>query len=439
MTVTNSSTHKKSKGKLIMPKFQKFCLTGGTQIAIAAAVVASLAGASLAKDVTKYPVKYPLKNHPFETLYTFSGGTGSSGLPFAGVITDKVGNLYGAAAGQSNLKGACDTFGTIFKLTASGALQALHAFNGNDGDYPVGGIVRDKKGNIYGTTETNVVGGQLKWGEVFKIAPDGAFNILHTFSGRADGGDPKGALIRDNAGNLYGTTVRGGGGHCNQHQGCGTVFKVSQSGELTVLHVFGGDDGASPSSTLLLDSGGNLYGTTSDGGANHAGVVFKLGPVGTETVLYSFDRDEGGPIGGVIADGAGNLYGTTPAGGTYGYGTVFKIAADGTESVLYSFTGAGDGALPEGAPIMDRKGNLYGTTNQGGVGTGNEGFGVVYQLSPSGVEKTLYAFQGGADGSSPTFGSLTLHKGYLYGTATYGGEENCQVAGGFGVVFRVKK
>jgi uncharacterized repeat protein (TIGR03803 family) len=168
--------------------------------------------------------------------------------------------------------------------------------------------------------------------------------VLHSFTG-SDGAFPLAGLIADSAGNLYGTTVSGGTGGCSQGAGCGVVFKVSPSGTETVLYSFtGGSDGAFPEAGLIADRAGNLYGTTNRGGGSGGGVVFKLSSSGTETVLYSFTGGSDGrnPQAGLIADSAGNLYGTTEGGGS-GNGVVFKLSLGGTETVLHSFTGS-DGA-----------------------------------------------------------------------------------------------
>ncbi|MGB8898208.1 MAG: choice-of-anchor tandem repeat GloVer-containing protein [Methylocella sp.] len=195
--------------------------------------------------------------------------------------------------------------------------------------------------------------------------------VLHSFTGGVgDGILPFAGLIADRAGNLYGTTYEGGGSGCNG-PGCGVVFKLSPGGIETVLHSFAGGDGALPEAGLIADASGNLHGTASGGGGPDRGVVFKLAPNGTETVLYSFCSlpscsDGAGPSAGLIADSSGNLYGTTYGGGSEciygpGCGVVFKLSPGGTETVLHSFAG-GDGALPEAGLIADASGNLYGTT-----------------------------------------------------------------------------
>src|SRR5262249_29694275 len=199
--------------------------------------------------------------------------------------------------------------------------------------------------------------------------------------------------------------------------GCGVVFKVAPDGTDTVLHAFTGSDGAQPLAGLIADSSGDLYGTTQFGGASGNGVVFKLSPDGSYTVLYSFAgaSDWAQPLAGLIADSSGNLHGTTRVGGGSGRGTVFKLAPDWTETVLYSFTGAfSDGANPRASLISDSSGNLYGTTQIGGAANG----GVVFQLSPDGTETVLYSscrLPGCGDGCNPLGGLITASRGNPFG------------------------
>ena len=237
---------------------------------------------------------------------------------------------------------------------------------------------------------------------VFKLTPGGTETVLYSFcslSNCSDGAEPFAGLIADSAGNLYGTASAGG------TSGNGVVFKLAPGGTETVLHAFAGvPDGAIPYAGLIADSAGNLYGTTFEGGASNDGVVFKLAPPTppatswNETVLYSFMGSGGGyPTAGLIADSAGNLYGTTKSlNGTSG--TVFRLAPGGTETVLYSFcslSNCSDGAAPAAGLIADSAGNLYGTTYSGGA-TGF--YGTVFKLAPpippatSWTETVLYSF-----------------------------------------------
>jgi uncharacterized repeat protein (TIGR03803 family) len=251
----------------------------------------------------------------------------------------------------------------------------LHTFNGSPTDRAIPGaahLIGDSAGNLYGTTES---GGASGAGVVFKLNKTGE-TVLYSFTGGADGWSPVAGLIRDSAGNLYGTTF--GGGARFGESGSGVVFKLDTTGTETVLYSFtGGADGGSPAAGLIRDSAGNLYGTTELGGVSGAGVVFKLDTTGTETVLHSFTGPGGeNPYAGLIADSAGNLYGTTYGGGASGSGVVFKLDTTGTETVLYSFTGGADGGSPVAGLIRDSAGNLYGTTYEGGTSDA----GVVFKL-----------------------------------------------------------
>ena len=278
-------------------------------------------------------------------------------------------------------------------------LTVLHSFIPGDGVNPIAGLIQDAAGNLYGTT---AFGGAAcaelssqGCGVVFELIRCNSgydFKVLHKFTGGADGAAPSGGLIRDAAGNLYGTTFYGGGSSAcglanGTPSGCGTVFKLSPTSTKTVLHTFTSGDGQNPSAGLIREAAGNFYGTTTYGGGAGGGVVFELSPTGIQTVLYSFAGGADGafPLAGLIRDVGGNLYGTTQSGGTssgcapFGCGVVFKLSPTGTETVLHSFTGR-DGAFPSAGLIQDTVGNLYGTTEIGGA----YGFGVVFKLSPTG-------------------------------------------------------
>jgi len=274
----------------------------------------------------------------------------------------------------------------VFKIDRLGNQTTLYGFKGGaDGKLPIGSLVRDKDGNLYGETER---GGTFNSGTVFELTASGSEIVLYTFTGGADGGSPYGGLVRDSKGNLYGTT--GGGGN-----GYGTVFKVTPSGSEKVLYSFlGGTDGKFSKWGLVRDSKGNLYGTTQVGGAFDNGVVFKVTPTGSETVLYSFaSTPEGfrGPNARLILGKDGNLYGTSPSGGscqTLGdCGVVFQVTMDGIERVLYSFADSPDGSGPSSRLFRDAKGTIYGTTTSGGNHlcgnpNGHSGCGVVFKLVP---------------------------------------------------------
>ncbi len=301
----------------------------------------------------------------------------------AGLIFDAAGSL----CGTTGLGGAYED-GTVFELTPqSGGTwdeTVLHSFDKEDGvTTPYAGVAMDPTGNLFGTGA----------GWAFELSPgSGGWTLtgLHEFTGKnGDGVGPLAGVIRDSAGNLYGTTEHGGTGKCGD--GCGTAYKLHPTSrgrwKETILHSFqAGNDGAFPGvGALTMDSSGNVYGTTDVGGAGY-GTVFRLTPNAdghwTETILYDIPGGAKGdePSAGVVVDKAGSLFGTTIAGGVSGCGVVFKLAPRGKGkwkyTVLHAFAGY-DGCEPDANLILDSKGNLYGTTVQGGVG-----YGVAFELIP---------------------------------------------------------
>jgi uncharacterized repeat protein (TIGR03803 family) len=272
--------------------------------------------------------------------------------------------------------------GTVFKIDASGVETMPYGFTGGaDGGAPMAGQLRDSAGNLYGTT---YYGGDLSCnsgtgcGTIFKLSSAGVETVLYSFRGGRDGELPAAGLVRDASGNFYGTTLLGGAFLS------GTLFKLSEAGMEKVLYSFtGGRGGSLPLATSVRDAAGKLYGTTQVGGAYGAGTVFKVDAVGSEQVLH---RPAGGldgvyPFAGVVMDSAGNLYGTTFSGGGAGLcesgcGTAFELSAGGAETILHSFTGQSDGGYPRAARVLDAAGNLYGTAEIGGA----LGYGDVFTL-----------------------------------------------------------
>jgi uncharacterized repeat protein (TIGR03803 family) len=344
--------------------------------------------------------------------------------------------------------------------------NVLYYFGGRglgDAAGPVSALTPDGNGNLFGTS---LLGGSgcnghrsQGCGTVWEIAADGTESVAYSFTGGADGGFPAASVTLDSAGNIYGTTTRGG--TFNQ----GTVFEVSpQAGggwTEQVLYSFGtnANDGAIPGDGLVMDSSGNLYGTTEQGGNlkscldQGCGTVFQIAPGGSETVLYRFRGTNDGwyPVGNLAMDGSGNLYGTTEYAGNTGdcsgtgCGTIYELTSTGTKKTLYTFQGwsKGDGSLPTSGLIFDPTGNIYGTTRGGGDGPGcYQGCGTVYELASNGAggfgaEKVLYQFQGWAkggnvDGAFPWANLLMDGSGDLFGT-TQGGGEKC----GCGTVFEL--
>jgi uncharacterized repeat protein (TIGR03803 family) len=323
--------------------------------------------------------------HIFDGLHKYGRQTNS------GVIRDAQGNLYGEA-----LSGIHDS-GIVYKLSPAGKETVLNSFNrSTTGAYPVGGLIRDAQQNLYGT---NYIGGVYGGGTVFKLSNTRKETVLYSFTYGAGGDEPPGGVIRDAKGNLYGTTQYGGDLYsCGQGVGCGVVFKLDNTGKETVLYSFtGGADGATPEASVIQDAQGNLYGTTYYGGSTKCsdgigvgcGVVFKLDASGAETVLYSFCSvsecaDGANPVAGLVKDAQGNLYGTTNLGGSSGFppcdfyhvgcGVVFKLDPSGSETVLYSFCSVQqctDGGRPVTPLIQDAQGNLYGTA-----------YSVLFELTP---------------------------------------------------------
>ena len=364
-----------------------------------------------------------------ETLYSFTGGTDGANPYFGNLILDAAGNLYGTTFAGGSSSGA----GVVFMVTPAGGEKVLYSLSSASGCSPTGGVIRDAKGNFYGTTTGCGANGS---GTVFKITAGRTGTVLYNFTGGSDGGQPFSGLLRDDAGNLYGTTNEGGAAGCFG-LGCGTVFEVTPDGIETVLHAFaGGADGENPVGSLVRDSEGNLYGTTGQDGAGCCGTVFQLTPSETENILFSFNFSDGTGPGPnrLVRDAGGNIYGTTSGGGASGGGTIFKIAADGTESTLYNFTGGADGFAPYGGVIRDAKGNLYGTAFQGaGIDCNDDGCGTMYVLTPAGKFQVLHTFTGGRDGGNPAAGLVMDQAGNLYGTTYTGG------AHGYGTVFKLTR
>jgi len=343
-------------------------------------------------------------------LYRFSGGREGSD-PQGGLIQDSLGTLYGTAT-HGNHNEACNGWGcgVVYKFDPqTGEETVLHSFaGGSDGEYPYGSLVMDMQGNLYGTTQQ---GGAKDLGIVYKLDALGNETILHSFSGGADGQYPMAGLTPDSAGNLYGTTF--GGGTFN----CGTIFRVTSSGQETVAHSFaGGTDGANPTASLTRDNGGNFYGTTEFGGLNSLGSIFQLSASGTEWLLFSFDGSQGAmPLAGLLRDESGNLFGTTTMGGE-GRGVVFEVDSSGRLVLAQSLTNE-FGALPSGTLVRAANGSIYGTAVQGG----NYGTGTIFELSPTRGLRLVYTFDSPFGIGYPVSGLTLGQSGVLYGTAANGG------------------
>jgi uncharacterized repeat protein (TIGR03803 family) len=337
----------------------------------------------------------------YSVLYRFKGGHDGA-HPGGNLIVDTAGSLFGTTTGGSQ-----SNCGTIFELAPTSGdgwrETVLHRFQGgSDGCGPIGGLVFDQAGNLYGATAAGGTGCRLSCGTVFELSPTSSGwveTILYNFqgvNGNPDGAYPGGVTI-DASGNLYGSTDGGGAGPCSTLGGCGTVFEVSPNSKgwtENVLYRFqGGKDGERPIGGVVFDSFGNLYGTTSLGGSqSDCGTVFELTPKSgswAESILHRFKcrRDGGVPATGVTLDAEGNVYGTTQGAGVGSYGTIFRLVpvsgGGWTFSVLHGFTGNRDGGDPAGSLILDSTGShLFGTTYFGGDAPNSSGFGVVFEITP---------------------------------------------------------
>jgi uncharacterized repeat protein (TIGR03803 family) len=379
-------------------------------------------------------------------LRNFSAKGGAN--PYDSLITDTAGNLYGATSegGSPTCTAGC---GTVFELTpvAGGRWteKTLHRFtnDGTDGVNPFAGLIFDTSGNLYGTAGS---GGANNDGVVFELSPgaDGnwAETVLYSFGNGTDAGGPQTNLIFDTGGNLYGTTEYGG------DYGVGTVFELSPTAggvwNESVIHSFNldGTDGTYPRAPLIVDASGNLYSTTNQGGTYGYGTVFELSPAAagtwSESILHSFNNngtDGTYPFAGLTFDAVGNLYGMTSVGGTYDAGTIFTATPSNgswTETVLHSFNTVGEGGYqPHAAPTFDSAGNLYGTTSYGGANNDGTVFALVSTGGGNWTGKVLWSFDG-TNGAHSYAGLLVDSFGDLYGTTEEGGTHDD------GLVFEIK-
>jgi uncharacterized repeat protein (TIGR03803 family) len=338
-----------------------------------------------------------------------------------------------------------------------GIERVIYSFKeGSDGAQPGSGVILDRYGNLYGTTASGGGSSQCPAGcgtayMLERAASGWKERVLYRFSGGADGAIPNGPLAWGKDGTFYGTTIYGGNLTCLRSGGaCGTVFALKRSGtglREVVIHQFNQQDGAFPYAGVVFDAAGNLYGTTTSGG-NGNGTIFELTPTASgwkETTLFNFigGSGEGVPMGGVVLDSSGNLFGTTEFGGDFGSGTVFELSQTAGVwqlTTLHSFN-AYDGQYPRAGVVIDSHGNLYGTAWGGGTGYScTDWCGVVYKLQHGTWEETLlYNFQDGPDGAFPAAPPLLDGKGNLYGTAAVGGDLSCSIGieAGCGVVFRL--
>jgi uncharacterized repeat protein (TIGR03803 family) len=362
----------------------------------------------------------------FTSLYTFPSADG--GQPAAGLVQATNGDFYGTTLYST----VNDSGGTVFKITPSGELTS---FSLGAIAYPAAALIQATNGDLYGTT---TAGGANGYGSVFKMSLRGAPTTIYSFCSQgayptcADGLYPESPLIQATNGDLYGTTTSGG------VEFAGTIFRITPEGTLTTLYTFcaqGGfcSDGGTPVAGLILATNGDFYGTTEQGGGiNNSGTVFKVTADGALTTLYSFCSQtncaDGKTPTGLIQAANGDLYGTTQSGGTTcNCGTVFKITLDGHLTTLVSFNGT-DGLQPSGL-IQATDGDFYGTT----YNLGTHSAGTVFKITAAGTLTTLYSFcaqSGCSDGGNPLGGVLQATNGAFYGTTAFGGANN-----GDGTVF----
>jgi len=378
----------------------------------------------------------------YSILTSFNGSDGQ--YPQGSILLDRSGNIFGVTQ-----YGGTGNTGVVYELVNEGGgryfNRTLYNFAcGTDGGYPLGGLVADSSGNLYGATAGC---GAHSVGVIYELARSGATyteRVIYTFTGGPDGAYPYADLAIDSQGRLDGTTVQGGGGGCRG--GCGVLFQlVRNGGKWTerVLHQFknNGVDGRYPDAGITLDSKGNIYGTTSAGGADQYGIVFRLSPDKTgyqETILhYFYGVNDGCTLySGVALDSSSNLYGVTYGCGKYGYGTVYQFKRSGKKhvnNVVLQFNGS-NGQLPMdsgGKVAVDYSGNVYGTATLGGA----YGSGTVFKLTGgSFVYTDLHDFDPSnrTDGFYPEGGVSLDHAGSLYGTTQGAGSY-----GDYGTVWRI--
>jgi uncharacterized repeat protein (TIGR03803 family) len=361
----------------------------------------------------------------FSVLYNFGTKSNDPTNPqYSGIVAQgRDGNLYSAAPGGT------DGAGAMLKITPAGALTVPYTFDLNV--EPYGGLTLGRDGNYYGTTNS---GGTANLGTVFKVTPGGKLTVLHEFTNTGDGAYPYAPPIEGADGNFYGTTTQA-------NLANGTVYKITPAGVLTPLHSFAFAEGQYPFAPLVQGTDGNFYGTAQLGGTSTncvggCGTVFKITPSGTLSVLYNFDELHGEvPLGPLVQGSDGNFYGTTTGGGTFGphcCGVIFQITPAGALTVLHDFPASQDDGINVMAGLVQATdGNLYGATAGGGA---NE-TGIIFSISPKSpyTYNILYTFDG-TTGSSPQATMVQHTNGILYGDTQAGGTDT-EFCGACGVFY----
>ncbi|RDC64559.1 hypothetical protein AHMF7616_03173 [Adhaeribacter pallidiroseus] len=408
-----SATNQKFKKSALLSKYQQqyrlFLLVFSLNWCIGLAVQAqdvlvgltSIGGSQ--NEGTAFTIKSDGSGFTVRHRFAISGQ-----IPYGDLIKNNDGYFYGMTS-----RGGAYGYGTIFKMTANGTVTILHSFNNTvSGANPQGSLKKASDGNLYGMTYK---GGAYNYGTIFKITPGGTLTVLRSLDYTNDGGYPYENLIQASDGNFYGLTLGGGS------TGNGTIFKITLGGDYTVLRSFvSATDGANPYGSLVQGADGNLYGTTSVGGTNNQGTIFRISLSGTFTVRrhLNYTTDGAFPTGNNLIVGAdGNFYGMMYQGGTFGYGTLFKMTPGGTYTVLKNLNYTADGGYPKGSLVQNTDGNFYGIMQSGG----SVGYGTLFKMTPGGTYTVLknLAYTDGGNAQ----GSLVRNStdGNFYGMTSFGG------------------
>ena len=388
------------------------------------------------------------KIEPFQKIHQFTASEGCD--PQAGIMQLANGTLVGTTVGCPDISGIYPN-GTMFTMDTQGRrFRNIHEFDWSfDGANPHAPLCLAPDGDLYGTTLHGLYG----WGGIYKTPAPGELTVkltvLKAFFDGPEGGLPHAPLIwgdpdaNSSEGKLYGVTTEGGTVNNNCPKGCGTIFVMDENNVVTTLHPFKGSDGAHPFEALTIYRG-QLWGTTTKGGTNNQGTIYRVDFTGSNfTVVHNFTGIQGadpeGPL--VVIDGA--LYGTTYSGGSHNLGTVFELyPRNGSSSfvVIHNFTGAGDGSNPHGGLMQARDGNIYGTTMNGGRGPYvNSNFGTIFKIQPTTNSfSVVHTFNGEVDGGHSQSRLIQGSDGALYGTTGLVKPSEVPSSGNLGVVFRLR-
>jgi len=347
------------------------------------------------------------------TIYNFADNGTSGATPwYVTLVQGTNGNLYG-----TTYNGGKNALGSIFNVTTSGSQKITYSFKtGTDGANPTGGLTLGTDGNFYGTTQQ---GGTKSMGTVFKVTPNGTYLQLHNFNAFIDGAFPWGPPTLASDGNFYGTTS-GGGINSN-----GLVYKINSGGALTEVYKFDVTHGANPIAPPTQGTDGFLYIPVSQGGTSYCGTIVKMSTSGVINNTYNFPCGLGGsfPIGPLVQASDGNFYSTTQDGGANGQGVIYRVTPSLAVTVLHSFgTTFGDGTFPSAGLLLATDGNYYGSTTDGGA----SGDGTLFNTSTSGTYSSLYSFNNSANltQTSPLAPPVQGTNGLLYGVTEFGGTSN---------------